>query len=224
MNTDSTDLRAHLASDVHRGFANLVASYQHQLYAFLLRRLGNPQEAEDIVQETFLQAYYTLKRYPAERIRTLALRAWLYKIARNVQMNSVRRFKPPTVSLETLEDTLGLEQEEETTQPERILEELELRQELETLIQGLPSQYAETVMLYYREEARSGHPCKTILTIASQTNPSRRLRRSRCGCLDVFTRQSRLRKERRLSLRHLPTRIGPSVLLQSSDSHTWNER
>jgi RNA polymerase sigma-70 factor (ECF subfamily) len=79
------------------------------------------------------------------------LRAWLYKIARNVQMNSVRRFKPPAVSLETLEDTLGLEQEEETTQPERILEELEMRQELETLIQRLPPQYAETVMLYYFE-------------------------------------------------------------------------
>jgi len=151
MNTDSTDLRVHLASDVHRGFANLVASYQHQLYAFLLRRLGDPQEAEDILQETFLQAYYTLKRYPAERIRTLALRAWLYKIASNVQVNSVRRSKPPAVSLETLEDTPWLEQQEESAQPERILEELELRQELETLIQRLPSQYAETVMLYYFE-------------------------------------------------------------------------
>jgi hypothetical protein len=32
-------------------------------------------------RKTFFQAYYTLKRYPAEHIRTLALRAWLYKIA-----------------------------------------------------------------------------------------------------------------------------------------------
>jgi RNA polymerase sigma-70 factor, ECF subfamily len=151
MNTDSTDVRMQLASDVHRGFAILVASYQHQLYAFLLRRLGNAQEAEDIVQETFLQAYYTLKRYPAERIQTLALRAWLYKIASNVQVNSQRRSMPPSVSLEALEDISWLEQEEESAQPERILEELELRQELETLIQGMAPQYAETVMLYYFE-------------------------------------------------------------------------
>ena len=48
---------------------------------FLLHCVGDLLEAEGIVQETFFQAYYTLKRYPAEHIRTLALRAWLYKIA-----------------------------------------------------------------------------------------------------------------------------------------------
>ncbi|HEU5381680.1 MAG TPA: RNA polymerase sigma factor [Ktedonobacteraceae bacterium] len=151
MEIDSTDLRAQLANDIHQGFANVVIGYQHQLYAFLLRRLGNPQEAEDIVQETLLQAYYTLKCYSAERIRLLALRAWLYKIAHNVSMNAMRRNKLPVVSLETLEDTSWLEQEEESAQPERVLEELESRQELEALIQHLPAQYAETVMLYYFE-------------------------------------------------------------------------
>jgi RNA polymerase sigma-70 factor (ECF subfamily) len=152
MEIDSTDLRAQLANDMNKGFANVVVSYQHQLYAFLLRRLGNPQEAEDIVQETFLQAYYTLKCYSAERVRALALRAWLYKIANNVSINAGRRrFNVPVVSLETLEDTSWLEQEEESAQPERILEELERRQELETLIQHLPQQYAETVTLYYFE-------------------------------------------------------------------------
>ena len=151
MNIDSTDLRVQLANDVNRGFATLVASYQHQLYAFLLRRLGDPQEAEDIVQETFLQAYYTLKRYPAERIRTLALRAWLYKIASNVYVNSVRRFKAHSVSLETLNETQWLEPEEETFQPEHILQTLEARQELKALIYQLPTHYAETLILYYFE-------------------------------------------------------------------------
>lgn len=175
MNSDSTDLRVHLASDVHRGFAILVASYQHQLFAFLLRRLGNAQEAEELVQETFLQAYYTLKRYPAERIQTLALRAWLYKIASNVQVNSLRRSRPPTVSLEALEDTSWLEQEEEAAQPERILEELEMRQELETLIQGMPPQYAETVMLYYFEHF-SYQEIAYVLNCPASTVRSYRLR------------------------------------------------
>jgi RNA polymerase sigma-70 factor (ECF subfamily) len=149
MNTDQIDLRMHLANDLQRGFESLVATYQHQLYAFLLRRLGNPQEAEDTVQETFLQAYYTLKRYPVERIQALALRAWLYKIASNVQVNVLRRSTLPSVPLETVDGTLEVEPEEETDQPERVLEELELRQELETLIGRLPRQCAETVTLYY---------------------------------------------------------------------------
>ena len=42
-----------------------------------------------------------------------------------------------------------MEPEEEAAQPERILEELEIRRELETLIRRLPRQYAETVTLYY---------------------------------------------------------------------------
>jgi RNA polymerase sigma-70 factor (ECF subfamily) len=149
MEIDSTDLRAQLASDIASGFASLVATYQHQLYAFLLRRTGDPLEAEDIVQEAFLQAYYTLRRYPAERILALALRAWLYKIASNVYLNTVRRSQAPQISLETLENTGWLEQEEEGAQPEHILEELESRRELETLIRSLPPRYAETLMLYY---------------------------------------------------------------------------
>lgn len=149
MNTDQTGLRIHLADDLQGGFASLVATYQHQLYAFLLRRLGDPREAEDLVQETFLQAYYSLKRYPAERIQALALRAWLYKIASNVLMNALRRFTSSSVSLETVEEMLEMELEEEATQPERVLEELEIRRELETLIRRLPRQYAETVTLYY---------------------------------------------------------------------------
>lgn len=152
MEIDSTDLRAQLATDINKGFADVVVCYQHQLYAFLLRRLGNPQEAEDIVQETFLQAYYTLKCYSAERIRALALRAWLYKIANNVSFNAARRrFTNSLVSLDALEDTSWLEQEEESAQPDLVLEELEKRQELERLIQLLPQQYAETVTLYYFE-------------------------------------------------------------------------
>jgi RNA polymerase sigma-70 factor, ECF subfamily len=149
MDTDQTDLRVSLASDLQRGFASLVAIYQHQLYAFLLRRLGDPQEAEDTVQETLLQAYYTLKRYPAERIQALALRAWLYKIAMHVQMNARRRPPPPIVYLQAVEETLEMEPDEETAQPEHVLEELERRQELETLIRRLPPHYAETVTLYY---------------------------------------------------------------------------
>ncbi len=54
--------------------------YQHRLYAFALRQVGNAQDAEDIVQETFLRAHHALKDYSASRIRTLQLRQWLYKI------------------------------------------------------------------------------------------------------------------------------------------------
>ncbi|MFL5702881.1 MAG: RNA polymerase sigma factor, partial [Ktedonobacteraceae bacterium] len=64
METDTIDLLAVLATDVDRAFEALVFIYQDQLYTFVLRQVRSPQDAEDIVQETFLQVYHALKRYP----------------------------------------------------------------------------------------------------------------------------------------------------------------
>src|SRR5437660_6787713 len=73
-----------LASDLDRYFYRLVLSTQQRLFAFALRHTGNPQDAEDIVQEAFIRAYHALADYPAQRIRILKVQAWLYKITLNV--------------------------------------------------------------------------------------------------------------------------------------------
>lgn len=46
---------------------------------FALRLSDNPQDAEKIAQDTFIRAYHALKSYEAERIRTMALKPWLYQ-------------------------------------------------------------------------------------------------------------------------------------------------
>jgi RNA polymerase sigma-70 factor (ECF subfamily) len=90
MNQSHQELPALLATDQDCYFEQLVLVYQHRLYAFALRQVGNKQDAEDIVQETFLRAHHALKNYPASRIRTLRLRQWLYKITLNVFFNFTR--------------------------------------------------------------------------------------------------------------------------------------
>jgi RNA polymerase sigma-70 factor (ECF subfamily) len=149
METDTIDLLAVLATDVDRAFEALVFIYQDQLYTFVLRQVRSPQDAEDIVQETFLQVYHALKRYPPERIRALALRPWIYKIARYIWYNRLRHNKLQQISLETMEDTMFPEQEEE--RPDILVEELEARHELEALVKQLPLHYSEAISLYYFE-------------------------------------------------------------------------
>src|SRR5579862_10030674 len=73
-----------LATDLDSHFHYLVLSFQQRLYTFALRQSGSPQDAEDIVQETFIRAYHALADYPPERIRAMKIQAWLYKIALNV--------------------------------------------------------------------------------------------------------------------------------------------
>src|ERR1700726_138233 len=79
-----SDLLDLLATDLDRHFQHLVLSTQQRLFVFALRQTGSPQDAEDIVQETFIRAYHALTDYPAERIRIMKFQSWLYKIALNI--------------------------------------------------------------------------------------------------------------------------------------------
>jgi RNA polymerase sigma-70 factor (ECF subfamily) len=103
MNQGHEDLPQLLAIDVDRYFEQLMLDYQHRLYAFTLRQVGNQQNAEDIVQEAFLRAHHALTNYPASRIRELRLQQWLYKITLNVLRNSMRNQQHAEVSLDVSE-------------------------------------------------------------------------------------------------------------------------
>src|SRR5258708_13147032 len=80
-----------LATDLDRYFHHLVLSTQQRLYAFALRQAGSPQDAEDIVQESFIRAYHALADYPAERIRIMKLQPGLSKITLNLFYRHITR-------------------------------------------------------------------------------------------------------------------------------------
>ncbi len=142
-----------LATDLDRYFHHLVLSTQQRLYAFALRQVGSPQDAEDIVQESFIRAYHALADYPAERIRIMKLQPWLYKITLNVfyRHSSGSRFQ--CLPLDLSEESTLLEiEDEEREQPEKVLENREDLREIEALIARLPEQYRVAVSCYYFEE------------------------------------------------------------------------
>ena len=68
----------------------LVERHHAELYRYALAMLRDPAAAEDAVQTSFERAFGALGRYPEERVRNLALRAWLYRITLNVVRNLVR--------------------------------------------------------------------------------------------------------------------------------------
>jgi RNA polymerase sigma-70 factor (ECF subfamily) len=152
MNQSHQELPALLATDLDCYFEQLMLVYQHRLYALALRQVGNKQDAEDIVQETFLRAHHALKNYPASRIRTLQLRQWLYKITLNVFFNFIRRSGPQLVSLDLSEDSSLLEMEDQSAGPDMEVYWREWRRELETHISILPRRYRVTVDLHYFED------------------------------------------------------------------------
>jgi RNA polymerase sigma-70 factor, ECF subfamily len=147
-------LAALLAINLDQHYEELVSLYWQQLSTFVLRRTRHFQDTEDIIQETFMRAYLALERYPGERIETLKIRPWLYKIAWSVYCNYAGRVKPSLiVPLDASGEGFYLEPEEdEREQPEALYEQAEQRRELEALIDHLPPHYRDMVSLYYFEE------------------------------------------------------------------------
>jgi RNA polymerase sigma-70 factor (ECF subfamily) len=153
MNPSDVQLSGLLATDLDHHFHYLVQRYQPQLYVFLLRQTGSFQDAEDIVQEVLIRAYYALVGYPDERVRTLKLRPWLYKIALNTFYSPGWKSRLLCVPLDLSDDSVLLEVEENgREQPDVIAEDKERLRELEALVSTLPAHYREAVNLYYFED------------------------------------------------------------------------
>jgi RNA polymerase sigma-70 factor, ECF subfamily len=71
-------------------FARLVDAYSAPIYRLGLRMLGNEQDAEDVLQNTFLSALTHLSNFEGRS----SVLTWLYRIAVNEALMSMRRGKP----------------------------------------------------------------------------------------------------------------------------------
>jgi RNA polymerase sigma-70 factor (ECF subfamily) len=152
MKQEDSSIAALLARDIDSHFKQFMLAYQHRLYGFLLRQTGNSQESEDIAQETFIRSYYALKDYPAQKIQSLQLRAWLFKIALNIFYNRQRSRTLLQTSLDSDETNVAQEIADEAYEPDEEVWRNEQRQEVEQLVTALPERYRVVINLYYFEE------------------------------------------------------------------------
>lgn len=81
-------------------FDALVDAHAGELLGFLQRMLHDRQEAEDVLQESFLRAYRAFPRLDSNAHH----RAWLYRIALNTARSWLGRRRPATLAPEALDD------------------------------------------------------------------------------------------------------------------------
>ena len=166
--SDRCLLKLHLSGDKH-AVATLFARYQGALFNYLLRRLHDPDLAEETLQETFCR-FLEKARWLAHHPR---LEGWLFAVARNVSADVARRRRVrATPFSDVWEEHLeaGLEDRHELL-PERCLQSRELNLLIVRILKDLPDQEREVFllrtqsMLSFREiSGQLGAPLNTVLS------------------------------------------------------------
>ncbi|MCB8927894.1 MAG: sigma-70 family RNA polymerase sigma factor [Ardenticatenaceae bacterium] len=104
LDVDEAELIARIQAGDKSACDECIAIHSPALNRLLVRLLGNEQDAEDALQESFLNAFRAIDNFEARS----SLSTWLYRIAYNTAMMRLRRPKTNTVSVEeTLDETPG---------------------------------------------------------------------------------------------------------------------
>jgi RNA polymerase sigma-70 factor (ECF subfamily) len=153
----------------------IVERYERGLFNFGLRVCGQSEDAEDIMQETFLNAFQSLKDFREET----KLKNWLYRIASHAcyRKRRKKKFEPDReLSLDALVPSDGgnggYEIPDWSNDPAENLLRSELKQVIKDAIQGLPPKY-RLVFSLRDMEGFSTEETAGILGISLQSTKTR---------------------------------------------------
>jgi RNA polymerase sigma-70 factor, ECF subfamily len=137
-------------------FEQIYQEWQTPIYTYILRLVGNREQAEDLTQETFLKAFRALPTMGAG----LKLAAWLYRIGTNTAFDALRRRK--LIAFLRLPDLAYELADGESQDPQALCETREL---IRAALRRMPERYRAALLLY-RVEGRSQAEIARALGVA----------------------------------------------------------
>jgi len=201
LNEAEAILRAHNGDA--GGFECLYRLHSRRVYALCLRMVGDPTEAEDLTQETFLRLFRKISTFRHES----AFSTWLHRVAVNVVLMHSRKKSPPKVSIESTpdsDDEAGWPSID-VGAPDPLLAGSIDRVNLERCIQRLPVGYRTVFVLHDIQ----GHEHREISEILgrSEGNSKSQLHKARTRLRELLheDRREKARNER-LAGRKAPSR------------------
>lgn len=153
-------------------FKQLVDSHSSRLYRFILKHIGNSSDAEELAQQTFVEAVQAYRSFRGES----QLSTWLYGIAMNLVRNYLSR-SPHRRHQMTDESALDDISESDiagyaVNDPERQFAQAQLFRQLDAALAELPAHMRELLMLV-GIEALSYEEAAVMLTVPIGTVRSR---------------------------------------------------
>jgi RNA polymerase sigma-70 factor, ECF subfamily len=170
-------------------FEVLIGKLQGRVYGVVYRILGQAQDAEDVVQQTFLSLIEHIDTFRGES----AVATWVLRIATNFALKILRKRKGlPTVSFEEQDESFAtvphpdyIAQWRES--PESIVERAELRETLDQAIAELDDKH-RVVFVLRDIEGFSTEETATMVGI-TESNVKVRLLRARLQLREKLTRE-----------------------------------
>lgn len=145
------ELAARASAGSEAAFATLMQRHRSRVYRLILNSVADPDEALDLVQETFLSAHRALGRYDGAR----PMAAWLATIALNkcrdrARRRALRRFFFGARAIDDLTETLAADIPDQAQAAEQREESARLR----AAIALLPTNLREPLLLCAVEEMK----------------------------------------------------------------------
>lgn len=152
VSSNSPEIKA-IADEVvlERSFKNpnffeiLVDRYQDGFLRTAYRVVHSRENAEDIVQETFVKVYKNGRKY--KKVPGATFKSWAYRILMNTAFTHYRKLKRREVSLDEFFDVILYENTNQKT--ENPHKRLEQRDEVERALGNIPAELAELIRLHY---------------------------------------------------------------------------
>ncbi|HBC47344.1 MAG TPA: hypothetical protein DCZ43_09885 [candidate division Zixibacteria bacterium] len=182
------ELIARMQAGDFEAFSELIDAHKDKIYALVHRLVGNKENAEDIIQETFLKAIDNIGQFRGES----SFGTWIYAIALNLSRAYFAKQKqadllPIDSYLPTSDESNdGHSQLFDWQDPHRMLETKELRETINRALDSLPYKYREAFLLRYYNELS----VKEIAELSGQSEASAKSRilRARLALRDYLSK------------------------------------
>jgi len=119
-----------------------VRRHQNRLFNTLVHVLDTREDAEDVVQESFVQAYLKLASFQGNS----AFYTWLYRISFNIAI-SHRRRKRKTYSIDQVRENVGQEPVDESEGPTQRIEQQESIRQVHLALERLSDEHRDVLVL-----------------------------------------------------------------------------
>jgi RNA polymerase sigma-70 factor (ECF subfamily) len=148
---DDAALASRAAQGDQDAFARIMRRYNQRLYRLAVSVMGDASEAEDVLQESYVRAFYAFATYTGAG----SLGAWLARIVRNEAIDRVRARESRRTHIAIEAELGGQPGEDETNvtsdplmiDPQALAANADLRRLLEHAIQRLPEQVRTAFVL-----------------------------------------------------------------------------